>query len=432
MATALKIGFVTERLLLGFGVDLVVHQYASFLAGRGYDVKVYCLRHDTSVERPYKVVDLSKPEVLTPANSMSRYILNFATFFNSQNIDVWIVNTSPFYDVMPLLLQPAIAIEYGAPPSRFFSPEIGRNLDASVAYRFQHVFTRLRAQDQILCISRSIQNWLPNCVHPSSEIHYLGCDHYARPTTEQVLEFRRSLKFDDGVIVLWVGRVQIENDEQPYKGFVDFVELAERAIKAERSLCFVVVGRGGEAEEHFLRIRGIIPRLNLPDNQMGAAFASSDLFVSTSLWEGFNLPLLEAQWQGTPVLAYRHGPHPEVVCDGVTGILVDNRKDMFEALLTLARDANKRESLASKTRAFAADFSWGKSARGLEEAILRAASVAARCKANRSAIDSSRVRKRLFVLQDTYARFGLRFLVKRIVLFVRTCLVRALKRGGKK
>jgi glycosyltransferase involved in cell wall biosynthesis len=426
-----KIGFATERLLLGFGVDLVVHRYASFLATRGYDVEVYCLRHDTSVERPYKVVDLSKPGVLTPANSMSRYVLNFAIFFNSRDIDVWIVNTPPFYDVMPLLLRPAIAIEYGTPPSRFFGPEIGRNLDASVAYRFQHVFTRLRAQDRILCISRSLQNWLPNGVQPFSEIHYLGCDHYARPTAEQVLEFRRSLKLDDGVIVLWVGRVQIENDEQPYKGFTDFVELAERAREAEPGLRFVVVGRGGKAEEHFLRARDIIPCLNLPDSQMGAAFASSDLFVSTSLWEGFNLPLLEAQWQGTPVLAYRRGPHPEVVCDGATGILVDDRKGMLEALLALARDANKRKCLASKTRAFAAGFSWEKSARGLEETILHAASAATTSKANRSAIDSSRVRMRLFVLQDTYARFGLRFLVKRTALFARAHLARALKRGGR-
>lgn len=62
---ALKIGFLTERLLLGYGVDLVVHEYARFLTERGYDVNVFCQRLDSSVPRPYNVVDLSDEKNLS-------------------------------------------------------------------------------------------------------------------------------------------------------------------------------------------------------------------------------------------------------------------------------------------------------------------------------------------------------------------------------
>ena len=169
-----KIGFVTERLLLGFGVDLVVHQFASFLQTRGYEVTVFCLRHEPNVTRNYKVVDLVKQTDFVLSRFMPRNVVNFARFLNACPMDVWVVNTPPFYDVIPLLVSPCIAIEYGTPPSRFFSEAIGRKVHASVDYRFKNVFPYLRACDRILCISRSIQVWLQDSARAFSEVLYLG------------------------------------------------------------------------------------------------------------------------------------------------------------------------------------------------------------------------------------------------------------------
>jgi glycosyltransferase involved in cell wall biosynthesis len=47
-----------------------------------------------------------------------------------------------------------------------------------------------------------------------------------------------------------------------------------------------------------------------------------DLFVQPSLWEGYDVTLLEAMAAGTPVVAGRFGDVPEIVQDGATGILV--------------------------------------------------------------------------------------------------------------
>ena len=65
----LQIGFLTERLILGFGVDLAVHQYASYLQGQGHDVTVFFERHEPIVERKYRVIDLGQR-----ADSSSPYL----------------------------------------------------------------------------------------------------------------------------------------------------------------------------------------------------------------------------------------------------------------------------------------------------------------------------------------------------------------------
>ncbi len=409
----MRIAFLTERLVLGFGVDLVVHQYATFLYEQGHEVTVFCRWQEPLVVRKYKVVDLTACPEVTLTRFESRNVINLARFFNACAVDVWVVNTPPYYDVMPLLRAPCIAIEYGTPPSNFFPEPLGRHLDASVAYRFNQVFVHLRRFDRILCISRSIQDWLPEHARASSEVLYLGCDHYGRCTDAEARAFRVNSGLNESdILVLWVGRVQIHGDQQPYKGFPELVQIVEQVGRRVPAVKFMVVGRGGNEEATFLRSKGIIPHLNLPDDKMGTAYAAADIFVNTSKWEGFNLPLLEAQFQGVPVLAYNQGPHPEVCRDGQTGVLVDSLDSMIEQLTALAQDPAKRTSLGQAAEVFAKRFSWTRSCEGLEAAIRTAVAAAAKAQVVDARPFWSGPGWLLFLVLDTYHRYGLGILYK--------------------
>lgn len=112
----------------------------------------------------------------------------------------------------------------------------------------------------------------------------------------------------------------------PVKGHEHFLSAAQLLLKAHEDLHFVVVGDGPMME-----------RLNLTSDNIGIAgrisflghrddtfdlMRAMDIFVLPSLHEGIPMVLLEALALGRPVVASRVGGIPEVISDGVQGLLV--------------------------------------------------------------------------------------------------------------
>jgi len=83
-----------------------------------------------------------------------------------------------------------------------------------------------------------------------------------------------------------------------------------------------------------------------------ALLAASDVFVLASLWEGLGLVLLEAMAAGLPVVATEVSAVPEVVVDGVTGLLVppSDPQALARAMETLAGDGSLRGRLGGAGR----------------------------------------------------------------------------------
>ena len=85
-------------------------------------------------------------------------------------------------------------------------------------------------------------------------------------------------------------------------------------------------------------------RLGVTDDEKWEYLRGLDVFVSCSLWEGFNLPLAEAQALGTVGLAFDVGAHPEVtpfVMGGIADVVrqlraYSERRALLEAHSTAA------------------------------------------------------------------------------------------------
>jgi glycosyltransferase involved in cell wall biosynthesis len=102
------------------------------------------------------------------------------------------------------------------------------------------------------------------------------------------------------------------------------------------------------------------PVLALPfqkePGEMARCFQSADLCLVTSVVEAFGRIAAEAQACATPVVAFDSGGIPEVVREGVGGIVVPRGDDaaLTQAMLTLLEDPARRLGLGGQGRAHVA------------------------------------------------------------------------------
>lgn len=88
-----------------------------------------------------------------------------------------------------------------------------------------------------------------------------------------------------------------------------------------------------------------------PDDSLARA-ASCDVFVHPSYLEGFSISLVEAAKLGLPIIACNVGGNPELVVDGVNGLLVKDKDAtaLAAAMTRLADDENLRKKYGAAAR----------------------------------------------------------------------------------
>ncbi len=147
--------------------------------------------------------------------------------------------------------------------------------------------------------------------------------------------------------------------DHSHKGQHTIIEAARAMRESDPAVHFVLVGEGRD-EQRFRRAAASL------DNVAFAGFVDNvqdylavfDLFVYPSLHEGLGSSLLDAMAFGLPIAASDVGGIPEVVVDGVNGLLIppEDPDALVAALRRLLDDAGLRESMASANRLRAAEF----------------------------------------------------------------------------
>jgi len=82
--------------------------------------------------------------------------------------------------------------------------------------------------------------------------------------------------------------------------------------------------------------KNVIFKESVKDGELPNYYAACDLYVTASLWEGFNLPLAEAQAVGKKVVAFDVCSHPEVVKNGIL-VKKDDIDGFADAIIKLLK-----------------------------------------------------------------------------------------------
>jgi glycosyltransferase involved in cell wall biosynthesis len=148
----------------------------------------------------------------------------------------------------------------------------------------------------------------------------------------------------------------------------------------------VVLIVGGEGPEE-ARLRELSTRIGVSDRVIFAGFipqeelphyySLADLFVFHSLYETFGIVLAQALASGTPVVSVNCTAIPELVEDGVDGVLVppNGPRQLALGIMHLLKDAPLREIYGKRAREKAlAKFNWDTIAQHYKKVLQNAVS----------------------------------------------------------
>jgi glycosyltransferase involved in cell wall biosynthesis len=175
---------------------------------------------------------------------------------------------------------------------------------------------------------------------------YRGIDDDRTPPQVDRKEVRARIGLPDAdPFLLTVGRLA------PQKGHKYLVAALPELLKRYPKTHLAVVGEGwlGTSLLDQARALGVRDHVTLLGKRRDVPelMAACDVFVFPSLFEGLGVSLLEASFIGCACVSTATGPIPEIITDGVTGLLVPpaDSQALAEALLRLAADPELRSRL---------------------------------------------------------------------------------------
>jgi L-malate glycosyltransferase len=142
----------------------------------------------------------------------------------------------------------------------------------------------------------------------------------------------------------------------PVKDYPFLVEVAAEIHRHARDVRFELAGEGPEFDKVLEHIAGfglqdVFSLKGFVEN-MESFYNGLDLYISTSLHEGFPMSVLEAMSHGLPVVAPLVGGVKEAVTNGVEGFLIDGRdpKPFAQKSLQIYQDPVLRNTMGAASR----------------------------------------------------------------------------------
>ncbi|HOW60456.1 MAG TPA: glycosyltransferase family 1 protein [Candidatus Moranbacteria bacterium] len=180
-------------------------------------------------------------------------------------------------------------------------------------------------------------------------------------------------KMPDIKYLLFIGRLE---ERKNVIGIIKTFEVLKEQYKIPHKL--FLAGKPGFG---YGKIKNEIAKVNcrkdiielgfIDKNKKAELLKKSDVFLFPSFYEGFGLPILEAQSAGVPVVTSNVSSIPEVA--NGSAILVDpnNSEDIADAVYKLISDENIRQEIIKKGQENVQRFSWEKCAEEIAQILMK-------------------------------------------------------------
>jgi len=356
----MKIGIFVHEFRNYSGVSGVVEQQANDLIDRGHQVTIFTLKHSRDLNSSVRVVEMGAPHsnILTIVYKLIYPLDIFKNIKYALILKDYDVIIAHLYSLTwtcclaKILFQNKYYIyhDYGYP-----------NLeDVTFKERMYLFFMKVSTNistfnvDKIISISQYMANRLPRRHKGKSVVIYIRVD--PNRYNVQSMEIDDNRCEDYSPIFLYVGRLS------KTKGIGELIESFRQAQKKLPKSRLIIVGRpyfGFDMQcvrNALEKDKQITWVGQVTDQELISYYHHCDVYVSASKWEGFGLPIIEAQICGKPVVAFGVGAHPELIRDGITGIIVKpfDTKEFADAMVEAYHN---KERMGEQAKIWAEYFS---------------------------------------------------------------------------
>ncbi len=232
----------------------------------------------------------------------------------------------------------------------------------------------LRRADLFLTISEFTKQEMTKILGiPSEKIRVvpMACSEQMKCITDTTCLARMKKKYHIGDdYILFVGNM---NPRKNLKRIICAFDLLKERTNLPQQL--VIAGEQGWKFDRGKVLEDVKHREDIlftgfvQDEDMPALYSAAALFAFPTIYEGFGIPVIEAQSCGTPVVTSNSSALPEVVGD--SAVLVDplDPEDICRGMRLVLENRELAEQLMQKGAENVKRFSWGTSAQLLDEII---------------------------------------------------------------
>jgi glycosyltransferase involved in cell wall biosynthesis len=314
----MRIAILTPTFNYYSGMDRVVELQAEELSKKGHKVTVIALEAQIKPKN-YKVIELGMPK--NPLVERLYRLFFFPDFQKTRfykKLKEFDQTISHFYPMnwFSYLAKKKYGTKYVYHNHGINTTGLLNSFPQKLYMKVFSFFTNITLSnvDEAYSVSEYLRDDLKKVSNLNSKVIHNRID--GRRFHKNVKGAKITKKYDlkHKKVLLYVGRIT------PHKGIhllVGAFELVKRKIPNAKLL---IVGKP-TFSSYFKKLKRIEDRDVIftgfvPDEQLPEYYAASDVFVTASQWEGFNLPAVEAQACNKPVVAFNIGSHPEVVKKG--------------------------------------------------------------------------------------------------------------------
>jgi glycosyltransferase involved in cell wall biosynthesis len=175
--------------------------------------------------------------------------------------------------------------------------------------------------------------------------------------------------------LLFIGRLEKRKN---IEGMIEAYKILKEKYNIPHSLV-LAGGPGYGFEDIKLKIENSFPSENcklkivnmgyIDEELKRQLLSQADVFLFPTFYEGFGLPVLEAQSVGTPVVTSKASSLPEVAGDGAAYCVPGEPFSIAEAVQAVLGDKDFRDGIIRKGHENIRRFSWDKCAREITEIL---------------------------------------------------------------